>query len=104
MIVDEHRSAIPAGSRIFEVADEFSFFGIDTDNGKVSALESGAQYGDVVKLLIAVGTGIGGAHFVVNPEGVLHLVQQAGDGIGRNTDSYLIEKASDFAGGSATPL
>ncbi len=42
VIVDEYRRAIPAGSGIFEVADEFSFFGIDTDNGKVPALESGA--------------------------------------------------------------
>ena len=41
---------------------------------------------------------------MVNPERVFHLVQQAGDGIGGNTDSYLIEKASDLAGGSATPL
>lgn len=42
VIVDEYRRAIPASSGILEVTDEFSFFGIDTDNGKVAALESGA--------------------------------------------------------------
>ena len=41
VIIDAHRRAVPLDAIVFEVADQFSFFGIDADNGKPLALKAG---------------------------------------------------------------
>ena len=41
VIVDAHGRAIPLDAIVFEIADQFSFFGIDADDGKPLALEAG---------------------------------------------------------------
>ena len=42
MIVDAQGRAIPLDTIVFEVADQFSFFGIDADDGKPLALKAGS--------------------------------------------------------------
>ena len=41
VIIDAHRRAIPLDAIVFEIADQFSLFGIDADDGKALALKAG---------------------------------------------------------------
>ena len=41
VIIDAHRRAIPFDAVIFEIADQFSLFGVDADDGKTLALKAG---------------------------------------------------------------
>jgi hypothetical protein len=41
VIIDSHRRAIPLDAIVFEIADQFSLFGIDADDGKTLALKAG---------------------------------------------------------------
>src|SRR6266850_5278891 len=41
VIIDAHGRAIPLDAIVFEVADQFSLFGIDADDGKPLALKAG---------------------------------------------------------------
>ena len=43
VVIDAHRCAAPLGAMVFEVADQFSFFGVDADDGKPPALKAGTQ-------------------------------------------------------------
>ncbi len=43
VIIDAHGRAVPLDAIVFEVADQFSLFGIDADNGKPLALKAGTQ-------------------------------------------------------------
>jgi len=40
MIIDEPGLAVPTSAGVFEVADQFAFLGIDTDDGKATAAEA----------------------------------------------------------------
>jgi len=41
VIIDAHGRAIPLDTVVFEIADQFSFFGIDADDGKTLSLKAG---------------------------------------------------------------
>jgi hypothetical protein len=41
VIIDAHGRAIPLDTIVFEVANQFSFFGIDADDGKPLTLKAG---------------------------------------------------------------
>ena len=41
VIIDAHGRAIPLDTVVFEIADQFSFFGIDADDGKPLSLKAG---------------------------------------------------------------
>ncbi len=41
VVIHAHRRAIPLNASVFEVADQFSLFGIDADDGKTLALKAG---------------------------------------------------------------
>jgi len=43
MIVDAHGGAIPLNAIVFGAADQFSFLGIDADDGKPLALKAGSS-------------------------------------------------------------
>jgi len=43
VIVYQKGRAIPLGAGVFEVADQFAFLAIDTDDGKALSLEASAQ-------------------------------------------------------------
>ena len=41
VVIDAHRRAVPLDAVVFEIADQFSLFGIDADDGKPLALKAG---------------------------------------------------------------
>ena len=41
VIIDAHRRAIPLDASVLEVADQFSFLGVDADDGQTLALKAG---------------------------------------------------------------
>ena len=41
MIIDAQGRAVPLDTTVFEVADEFSFFSVDADDGKPLVLRAG---------------------------------------------------------------
>ena len=50
----------------------------------MTALEAVAQLGEIFELQVAVGTRIGRDLLVIDPQGITHVMKQAGDGIGRD--------------------
>jgi hypothetical protein len=50
---------------VLEVANQFSFFGIDTDNGKPLTLKAGTQRRDVSELLVAVRASFNTVHLTI---------------------------------------
>jgi hypothetical protein len=42
VIIDVHGRPIPLGAIVLEVADQFSLFGVNADDGKPLALKAGA--------------------------------------------------------------
>src|ERR1039457_6265127 len=96
MIVHSNRRAIPFGSGVFEVADQFSFLTVDADDGKTLTLEACPQRGNMLELLIPVRTGVGGDLLPVHTQREIHLVEQARNGIGRNRNIDLLKKFSEL--------
>jgi len=41
VVIDAHRCAVPLDAIVLEVADQFSFFGIDADDGEARGAQSG---------------------------------------------------------------
>src|SRR5438552_911016 len=60
VIVHQNGRAIPFGSGVLKVADEFPFLAVDADDRKTLSLEASPQRADMLELPIAVGTGVGG--------------------------------------------
>src|SRR5713101_1119050 len=58
VIVHRNGRAIPFGSGVLEVADQFAFLAIDADDRKTLSLEASPQRANVLELLIAVGAGV----------------------------------------------
>ena len=104
VIVHQNRGAIPFGSGILEVADQFAFLAIDADNRKTLSLEASPQRADMLELLIAVGTGVGGDLLAVDAQREIHLVQKTSDRIGRDRNVDLLKNLGDLLGGLASPL
>src|SRR6266566_9917874 len=100
VIIDATWDRFPTVARIFEIADEFAFFAVHADDGQMTALAAVAQLGEIFELKIAVGTAAGGDLFVIDPQGIAHVMEQAGDGIGRDGNAELGQLFSD--GGSST--
>src|SRR6266699_5448290 len=84
VIVNTTRGRFPTAARIFEIADELAFFAVHADNGQMTALETVAQFGEIFELQIPVGTRTGGDLFLIDPQGIAHVMEQASDGIGRD--------------------
>lgn len=55
VIIDFTWSRFPTQAGIFEVADQFAFFGVHADDRQMTALETMAQLGQIFELKIAVG-------------------------------------------------
>ena len=92
VIVHQNGRAIPFGSGVLEVADQFAFLAIDADDGKALSLEASPQRADMLELLIAVGTGVGGDLLAVDAQREIHLVQKTSDRIGRDRNVDLLEE------------
>jgi len=104
MIVHGYGQAVPFCTRVLEVADQFTFLAIDTDNRKALALEACSQRGDMLELLIAVRTGVGGDLLAVDAQREIHLVQEASDSIGRDRNVDLLKHLGDRLCRLASPL
>src|ERR1700686_2095073 len=104
VIVHQNRRAIPFGSGVLEIADQFAFLAVNTDDGKTLPLETGSQRANMLELLIAVGTGVGGDLLAVDAQREIHLVQKASDRIGRDRNADLLKNFSDLLGCLAGPL
>src|SRR5712692_9748134 len=84
VIVDQAGRQIPARPGIFEIADQFTFFGIDANDGETAMLKSVTQIAEVEELMVAIGTMVGGKFLVIDPQGITHVMEEAGDGVGAN--------------------
>ena len=103
VIIDATRGGFPTAARIFKIADEFAFFAVHADDGKMTALEAVAQFGEIFELKVAVGTRIGRDLLLIDSQGIAHVMEQAGDGIGRDGNAEFGQLCSDGGGGAARP-
>src|SRR5260370_2982656 len=104
VIVHPNGRAIPFGSGVLEVADQFTFLAIDADDGKTLPLETRPQRADMLELLIAVGTGVGGDLLAVDTQREIHLVQKTSDSLGRDRNVDLLKNLGDLLRRLAGPL
>ena len=77
---------------------------IDAEDRKTLSLEARAQRADMLELLIAVGTGVGGDLLAVDAQREIHLVQKTSHRIGRDRNVDLLKNLGDLLGGLASPL
>jgi hypothetical protein len=103
VIVNAACLTFPTAAGVFEVADQFTFLGIDADDRQMAELEIRAEFGQVLELPVAVGAGTRGNLFIVHVQGVTHLVKQARDRIGRDENAERGEFLGDRTGGAAAP-
>lgn len=104
VIMNRPGGVIPASAVVFEVSDQFALLGIDADDGQVAPPKTVAQIGNVIELEIAVATGIGREGLLVDAQRVVHRMQQAGNGIGREGEAIASEPAGNLVGGAARPF
>src|SRR5712692_7301842 len=104
VVVDPNGRAIPFGSGVPEIADQFAFLAIDADDRKTLPLEASPQRANMLELPIAVGTGVGGDLLAVDAQREIHLVQKASDRIGRDRNADLLKNFGDLLRRLAGPL
>jgi hypothetical protein len=104
VIVDQNRRAIPFGSGVLEVADQFAFLTIDADEGETLSMKARSQRADLLELLIAVGGGIGGDLLAVDTQRGIQLVQETTNGVGRDRNIDLLENLCDLLRRLAGPF
>ena len=103
VIIDATRGRFPTTSRIFEIADEFAFLAVHAHDGQMAALEAVAQLGEIFELKVAVGTRIGRDLLLIDSQGIAHVMEQAGDGIGRDGNAEFGQLLRDSGGRAARP-
>src|SRR5258708_24210382 len=101
VVVNRTRGRFPTAARIFEIADEFAFLAVHADNGQMTAREAVAQLGEILELKVAVGTRTGRDLLLIDPQGIAHVMEQAGDGIGRYGNAKLGQLFRDSGGSAA---
>jgi hypothetical protein len=69
----------------------------------MTALEAVAQFGEIFELKVAVGTRIGRDLLLIDPQGIAHVMEQAGDGIGRDGNVEFGQLLRDGGGRAARP-
>ena len=104
VIVHRNGRAIPFGAGVLEVADQFAFLAIDTDDGKTLSLETSPQRTDMLKLPITVGTGVGGDLLAVDAQREIHFVQKTSDRISRDRNVDLLKNLGNLLRRLAAPL
>ena len=100
VIIDATWDRFPTSARIFEIADELTFFAVDADDGQMTALAAVAQLGEIFELKIPVGTRTGGDLLLIDPQRIAHVMEQASDGIGGDGNAEFSQLFRD--GGSST--
>ena len=101
VIIDAAWSQFPTLTRVFEIADELTFFGIHADDGQMTTLKAMAQLGQIFELEISLGTTTGGNLLLIDPQGIADVMQQTGDRIGRNRNIEMGQLLGDR--GRSTP-
>jgi len=104
VIVYQDRRTIPFGAAISEITDHFAFLGIHADAGEALPLESMAESGDALELLIAIGAGVGSDLLAIHAQREVHVAEKTSDRIGRNRNIDLLQDCGDLLGGFASPL
>jgi hypothetical protein len=74
------------------MADELALLGIDANDGEATALESVAKVAEVEKLMVAIGTMVGGKLLVIDAQRIAQVMEQAGDGVGAHPDPEVSER------------
>jgi hypothetical protein len=104
VIVDQAGRQIPTRPGIFEIADQFTFFGIDANDGETAALKSVAQIAEVEELMVAIGTVVGGESLVIDTKRIAHLMEKTGDRVGTDDDAEVTQCLGNLVGSSPGPL
>jgi hypothetical protein len=104
VIVDQARGQVPARSSILEIADQFALLGIDANDGETAALESVSKIAEVEELIIAIGTAVGGDFLVIDAEGIAHLMEETGHGVGADDDIEVTQRHGNLGCRSPRPL
>jgi len=103
VIIDTTRGRLPTPTGIFEIADELAFFAVHADDGQMATLEAVAQLGQIFELKIAVGTRARRDLLLIDAQGIVHVMKQAGDGIGRDGNAKFDQLLGDGGSGAARP-
>ena len=69
----------------------------------MTALETVAQFGEIFELQIPIGTRTGGDLLLIDPQGIAHVMEQAGDGVGRDGNAEFGQLFRDGGGSAARP-
>ena len=78
--------------------------GIDADDGMAATLESLSQIAEIEKLIVTIGGVVGGEFLVIDTQGIAHLMEQAGDGVGTDRDAEVGERHGNLGGRSTAPF
>ena len=81
VIIDATGMRFPTLTRIFEIPNELAFLGVHADDGQMTALKAIAQLGKIFELKTPLWTTTGGNLLLIK-QGIAHVMEQAGDGIG----------------------
>ena len=87
MVVDPHRLLAPSLTWVFEAPHQFSFLGVDTDNGISPTGKAITQLSQALKLGIAPAVGCQGNLLVVDTQREVHGLEQPGDSAGPDIDA-----------------
>lgn len=104
VIVDQPGRQIPTRTGIFKVSDEFAFLGVDTNNGQATALEALSKIPEVEELIVAIGAEVSGEFFVIDPQGIAHLMEEASDGVGADNHTEVGQSHGNLIGRPSGPL
>jgi hypothetical protein len=67
-------------------------------------LETLPKITKIEKLIIAIGTEIGGEFLVIDAQGIAHLVEETSDGVGADRDTEVAQRHGNLIGGTSRPL
>jgi hypothetical protein len=95
MVLNREGSAAPYPTVVFELANQFFFLGVHTDDRIAAARELCSLVIEYSELLLTQGTMVGTKAFTVSVEGVVHFLQQTPDGIGTDPQPQLGQLRTD---------
>lgn len=104
MVVDRARRQIPARAGILEIADQFALLRVDANNRETSAPKSVSKITDVEELIVTIGTMVGGKFLAIDAEGIAHLMEEPGDGVGTDDDTEVAQCHGNLGRRSPRPL
>lgn len=67
-------------------------------------LESLTQIAEIQELIVPIGGAVGREFLVIHTQGVAHLMEQAGDGVGTDGDAEVAERQGNLGGCSTGPF